>query len=527
MSQIVPEIIRRADADDRLSLHQGSVIAGKYQVDRVLGVGGMGTVVAARSLETGETVAIKFMLPHCAQQRQLMVRFQREARATERIKSEHVRRVIASGSAGVDAPFIVMEYLDGEDLKSFVRREGPLEPRQAAAYVSQVCNALAEAHALGIVHRDLKPANLFLARRPAAPSIIKVLDFGVAKFDSPNVAGDEMDVTEGEGVVGSRHYMAPEQMTDPAGVNALADVWALGAILHYLLSGKTPFAANTAEEVIVNVLREPPHALEDLRPCVPARLASISRRCLAKDRKLRYQNVTELARALAPFLRSEDGDEPPRSVPVPSELSRTLPMAFLGPYAKAAAARNDTGPSPESEEITTTSPPPSPSERAVRSERTPRRSERPLRRSVRPPPPPETPPPQGRVGALSSITALLAGGLLALIALRGPWFQPSAPAASQDIIVPDPPAVADTVSPVVTQLVIEETAPSASAPSPSPAPPPAQPTAQPRRPPRSVAPPAAMSAAPRKPPAVAPTADPIIEQAPTPPAKRRMFGSED
>ena len=312
--------------EDRASLHPGTVIAGAYVVDRVLGVGGMGTVVAARTIETGEVVAIKFMLPHFAEHQQLLIRFQREARATERVQSRHVRRVIYAGAVSERIPYIVMEYLDGEDLRSLVRREGPLEPRQAATYVNQACHGLAEAHALGIVHRDMKPANLFLARRPDGPSIIKVLDFGVAKFDSPNVAGDTMEVTEIAALVGSRYYMAPEQITNSQGVNALTDVWALGGILHYLLTGSTPFAARTAEEVIVNVLREPPHPLDELRPDVPFGLVLIVKRCLEKNPANRFANVSDLARALIPFMKARD-EEPLPSTRYPKELTRTLRLS--------------------------------------------------------------------------------------------------------------------------------------------------------------------------------------------------------
>lgn len=332
------------DHDERMSLHPGTLIDNRYLVERLLGIGGMGTVVAARVIETGELVAIKSMLPHCAQERQLVVRFQREAKATERIRSEHVLRVLGSGEVAT-GPYLVMEYLDGEDLKSLVKREGPLEPRQAATYVSQVCDALAEAHALGIVHRDLKPANLFLARRPGAPSIIKVLDFGVARFSSPNIAGDEHDVTATGHVLGTRHYMAPEQILSPKDVTPLADVWALGAILHFLLTGKTPFAAPTLEEVIVNVLREPPHPIELWRGDVPERLLAIVKQCLEKRPEDRFSNVTEVARALASFVRQKDPEGPADSVP--AYLATTLrisdnPIRMPSePPTSAAAERED------------------------------------------------------------------------------------------------------------------------------------------------------------------------------------------
>src|SRR5580700_860780 len=166
----------------------GSGFAQRYRVGRLLGRGAMGTVVAAEDVETGEQVALKCVLPVLRDNRHALVRFRREARAMARLRSEHVVRVLTAGEAPGDAgappiPYLVMEYLEGRDLQSVVLDCGPLSPRKAAAYVSQACTALAEAHALGIVHRDLKPSNLFVARRADGSKICKVLDFGVARFE--------------------------------------------------------------------------------------------------------------------------------------------------------------------------------------------------------------------------------------------------------------------------------------------------------------------------------------------------------
>ena len=284
-----------------LPLRPGDRVAERYDVERVLGVGGMGAVVAATDRETGQRVAIKVLLPELTRHADVVARFAREARATARLQSEHVARVLDSGALAGGAPFIVMEHLDGRDLKSLLRAEGPLSVRDAAAYVCQACGAVAEAHALGIVHRDLKPANLFLTRRDDGSPIIKVLDFGIAKFQSPNNAGDHLEMTRTRAVLGSRAYMSPEQMLRPRDVDARADIWALGAILYFLLAGRSPFAAETTEALILNVVQGEPTPLSELRPDVPAGVEAVLARCLAKDRNSRFSNVTELARALAPF----------------------------------------------------------------------------------------------------------------------------------------------------------------------------------------------------------------------------------
>ncbi len=367
----------------------GAVVAGRYVVERVLGVGGMGAVVAAQDLQAGRLVAIKFLLPRCAEEALLVVRFEREARGTDRLRSEHVRRVLGAGVTEGTTPYLVMEYLDGEDLRALVRREGPLAVDRAARYVSQAGRALAEAHALGIVHRDLKPANLFLARQPAGDAIVKVVDFGVAKFDSPNVAGDSSDVSHAAQVLGSRHFMAPEQVLSPHSVDARADVWALGAILYYLLAAETPFAAPTAEEVTLNMLSAPPHPILARRPDLPPQLVAVIERCLERDRARRYPNVVELVRALAPFAGTTAEEGPQRSAR--GYLARTLDLGTLALPERPPAA------------------PPPPMVKALR----------PLQRRGRARP-------TGSPAALPIVAALLAGGALAA-AIVTPW-SPTAPA---------------------------------------------------------------------------------------------------
>lgn len=288
-------------AEATLPLAPGELVAGKYQVDRVLGVGGMGAVFSAVDLTTGERVALKCLLPIYCENVDFITRFLREGRATMRLKSEHIARVSATGALDSGVPYIVMEHLDGQDLRSVVKESGPLDVGEAAGYVSQVCAALTEAHALGIVHRDLKPANLFLTRRPNGSVLIKVLDFGIAKYTSPSLLGDQVEMTKTQTILGSRAYMSPEQMLRPKEVDARADIWSLGVILYFFVTGKNPFAADTTEAMIMRIIQGRPESLTALVPGLPEDFDAIVMRCLAKAREGRFSNVTELARALASF----------------------------------------------------------------------------------------------------------------------------------------------------------------------------------------------------------------------------------
>src|SRR5258706_8114481 len=163
-------------------VREGEVLAGKYRIERVLGLGGMGIVVAARHVQLDQHVALKFLLPEALANKDVVQRFAREARAVAKIRSEHVARVIDVGTLDTGSPYIVMEYLEGEDLSAHLRKRGTLSLTEATGFLLQACEALAEAHAAGVVHRDLKPANLFLARYPDGTPCAKILDFGISKI---------------------------------------------------------------------------------------------------------------------------------------------------------------------------------------------------------------------------------------------------------------------------------------------------------------------------------------------------------
>ncbi len=287
--------------DPSLQVKAGEVLAGKYRIERVLGQGGMGVVVQATHIHLDERVAIKFLLPQALQSPEAVARFAREARAAVKIKSEHVARVTDVGTLETGCPYMVMEYLHGRDLAQLVQDQGPLTIEHAVDFVLQASEAIAEAHSLGIVHRDLKPSNLFLIHRADGSPCVKVLDFGISKTTGMKGSGPDLGMTRTTAVMGSPLYMSPEQMASSRNVDQRTDIWALGAILFELLTGQVPFQADTMPQLCAMVLQEPAPALRGRLPMAPEGLESAILRCLEKVPTRRFNNVAELANAIAPF----------------------------------------------------------------------------------------------------------------------------------------------------------------------------------------------------------------------------------
>lgn len=282
---------------DPLPVTVGAIVAGKYRIERTLGVGGIGAVVLAEHTILGKRVALKFLLQSSRSLPSMVLRFEREARIAARLRSDHVAHVLDVEHLSDGTPFIVMEFLEGEDLDALIERGGPLSISTATKYVLQACVALAEAHAAGIVHRDLKPQNLFLASSPTSEPIVKVLDFGISKVQGEGVS----KLTGTADVLGTPHFMAPEQFRSTRDVDARADIWSLGAILHFLVSGQLPFNGESMAQLCSAVLFEPPIPLATVRPELSPKFCAIVSTALEKDPSRRFVDVAAFAEALAPF----------------------------------------------------------------------------------------------------------------------------------------------------------------------------------------------------------------------------------
>ena len=312
----------------------GDVLAGKYRVEKILGVGGMGVVVAVQHLRLEERFAIKLMLPEMLASKEAVARFMREARASSTIKSEHVVRVFDVDSLESGAPYIVMELLEGKDLAALLGERQPMSVEDAVDVVLQVCEVAADAHARGIVHRDLKPSNLFAVRASDDRIWIKVLDFGISKLTAPDQGGSAVDITSTAAAMGSPLYMSPEQMQSARDVDSRTDIWSIGVILHQLLAGRVPFEGTTPIEVGLRITGQPAPPLRTVRPDAPSGIEDIVLKCLDKDPARRYRTIGELALALAAFAparsresverttrRGSKGAPPPAQLPASPEIS--------------------------------------------------------------------------------------------------------------------------------------------------------------------------------------------------------------
>jgi len=314
------------------------VVAGKYRFVRRLGAGGMGVVYEAEHTRMQQRVAIKMLLPEVLDQPDIVSRFQREARAAGKLKSENTARVIDVDVTDDGMPYMVMEFLEGADLGEILERREVLPVGEAVDFVLQTCNAMAEAHAKGVIHRDLKPSNLFITGDGAVPRL-KVLDFGISKLENDN----EARVTSTQTAIGTPLYMSPEQIRSAKHVDARTDIWSLGVILYELLAGRTPWEGSTTAAAAAICL-DPPPSLTQLRPEVPQDLERAIFGALQKTATDRFQTVQELAAAIAPFGSGNVATiAAPRTI-VPSdhssrsriESARTLPV---GPGDSGAVPR--------------------------------------------------------------------------------------------------------------------------------------------------------------------------------------------
>jgi len=279
----------------------GDIVGGKYVLESLIGQGGMGAVFKAKHRGTGGVRAIKIMLADTSNPEALQ-RFKNEARAAAEIQNEHVVRV-DDVDEEMGYAFMVLEYLEGEDLAQLVEREGRLPPHVAVNYTIQALQGIVQAHAMGIVHRDLKPSNLYLARRKDGSTTVKVLDFGISKASNASsaLAQSPSALTSTKAMLGSPLYMSPEQLRSSKSVDQRADIWAIGIILYELLTRNVPFMGDNLGELFAAILETDPPRIIPLAPEVPPDLEAIVHRCLQRNRDHRFQTAQELTQALAPF----------------------------------------------------------------------------------------------------------------------------------------------------------------------------------------------------------------------------------
>jgi serine/threonine-protein kinase len=329
-----------------MELQLGATYADKYRIVRVLGEGAMGAVYEAENIRIHRRVALKILHPQIAQKADTLRRFEREAQAAGRIGSKHIIEVLDLGELPDGSRFMVMEFLDGTTLDQRIRSKGRLTPEDAAPIVAQLLEGLGAAHEAGIIHRDLKPANIYLTTSRGVPDFVKILDFGVSKF---NVLNDEMSMTSTGAVLGTPYYMSPEQAKGSRQVDPRSDLYAVGVILYECITGQVPFSAETFNELIFRIVLESPPPVESFVPNLDPAFTAIIHKAMAREAGERFQTAAEFrsavlkwaaAAAAGPVMPAALGLGPPRPAPGGPLLAAngTMMMDPGGPATPGLAA---------------------------------------------------------------------------------------------------------------------------------------------------------------------------------------------
>jgi eukaryotic-like serine/threonine-protein kinase len=303
----------------------GTVVAGRYRVLRLLGQGGMGAVYEVEHTLIGRRFALKTLHPEFVRNDEAVERFHREARAAAAIGDAHIVEVSDMGHLDDGSPFIVLELLQGQDLAHLLKQTGALTIKRAIDIACQACGALGRAHDKGIVHRDIKPDNLFIEQRDGE-DFVKLLDFGISKVQAAAIGMASGALTRTGMALGTPYYMAPEQISGERSVDARADIYAMGAVVFEMLTGRVPFDATTFPMLVIKVMQEAPPTIATFRSGIPSELEAVVHKALAKNPDDRFATIREMADALVRFESVQSA--PPAPMPRASLADTSTPRTW-------------------------------------------------------------------------------------------------------------------------------------------------------------------------------------------------------
>ncbi|APR81749.1 serine/threonine protein kinase [Minicystis rosea] len=441
----------------------GQTLGNKYRIERILGSGGMGSVYAAEDVGSGQRVAVKVIhgnLP--GDSTQLLQRFEREARAAGSIGTEHICRCLDAGTDPESGhPFMVLEYLVGEDLQHLLQRLGPLPPELALRIVAQACLGLSAAHGAGVVHRDIKPANIFLAETEDGRRTVKLLDFGVAKIkrDPTDMHGDTAGLTRTGSLLGSPLYMSPEQARSVKNVDHRSDLWSMGIVLYQAVAGRTPYDhVSGLGDLILSLCSDLPPPVQQFAPWVEPRIASVIDRALRLDLSERFASAAEMLEAIVALLPDGTDIHADMLVPLDAATRADIASTYFRSLGRKSTGREsvaDTQAAPESPSVppppapATISRPPQTTQTAIATTGAGLESTQPGQRS-----------PGGRPASVVAIAlaCVLAGGGGVYALTRSAPVVTVSPQAATTTALPQP-----TTQPTVTATTVPTVTPSASA----------------------------------------------------------------